>query len=308
MKAAIVKAYGNKVEVTDIALPAMLDDSLMIEVHATSVNPVDNLIRAGYLKGMLPLSLPYTVGNDVSGVVTAVGKDVTSFKVGDAVFARPQSMQSGTFAEFVVVKAVDAAHKPANLSHEQAASLPLVALTAWQALITRGNLQSGQKVLIHAGSGGVGSIAIQLAKNVGAFVATTTSADNVEMVRALGADVVIDYKSQKFEDIVHDYDLVFDTLGGATRERSYAVLKKGGLLVSIIAPADTSGIAEKLGVKSEVFFMSPSGEQLAQIGALAEQGIIKPLIDKTFSLDNAQAAFDYSQSGRAKGKIVVTVK
>ena len=308
MKAAIVKAYGNKVEVTDIALPAMLDDSLMIEVHATSVNPVDNLIRAGYLKGMLPLSLPYTVGNDVSGVVTAVGKDVTSFKVGDAVFARPQSMQSGTFAEFVVVKAVDAAHKPANLSHEQAASLPLVALTAWQALITRGNLQSGQKVLIHAGSGGVGSIAIQLAKNVGAFVATTTSADNVEMVRALGADVVIDYKSQKFEDIVHDYDLVFDTLGGATRERSYAVLKKGGVLVSIIAPADTSGTAEKLGVKSEVFFMWPSGEQLAQIGALAEQGIVKPLIDRTFSLDNAQAAFDYSQSGRAKGKIVVSVK
>ena len=308
MKAAIVKAYGNKVEVTDIARPALLDDSLMIEVHATSVNPVDNLIRAGYLKGMLPLSLPYTVGNDVSGVVTAVGKDVTSFKVGDAVFARPQSMQSGTFAEFVVVKAVDAAHKPANLSHEQAASLPLVALTAWQALITKGHLQSGQKVLIHAGSGGVGSIAIQLAKNVGAFVATTTSSDNVEMVRALGADVVIDYKSQKFEDMVHDYDLVFDTLGGATRERSYAVLKKGGLLVSIIAPADTSGIAEKLGVKSEVFFMSPSGEQLAQIGALAEQGIIKPLIDKTFSLDNAQAAFDYSQSGRAKGKIVVTVK
>ena len=308
MKAAIVKAYGNKVEVTDIAPPAMLDDSLMIEVHATSVNPVDNLIRAGYLKGMLPLPLPYTVGYDVSSVVTVVGKDVSGYKVGDAVVARPQSMQSGTFAEFVVVKAVDAAHKPANLSHEQAASQPLVALTAWQALITKGHLQSGQKVLIHAGSGGVGSIAIQLAKNVGAFVATTTSADNVEMVRALGADVVIDYKSQKFEDMVHDYDLVFDTLGGATRERSYAVLKKGSLLVSIIAPADTSGIAEKLGVKSEVFFMSPSGEQLAQIGALAEQGIIKPLIDKTFSLDDAQAAFDYSQSGRAKGKIVVTVK
>lgn len=308
MKAAIVKAYGNKVEVTDIAPPVMLDDSLMIEVHATSVNPVDNLIRAGYLKGMLPLPLPYTVGNDVSGVVTTVGKDVSGFKVGDAVFARPQSMQSGTFAEFVVVKAVDAAHKPANLSHEQAASLPLVALTAWQALVAKGHLQSGQKVLIHAGSGGVGSIAIQLAKNLGAFVATTTSADNVEMVRALGADIVIDYQSQKFEDIVNDYDLVFDTIGGATRERSYAVLKKGGLLVSIIAPADTSGIAEKLGVKSEVFFMWPSGEQLAQIGKLAEQGVIKPIIDKIFSLDDAQAAFDYSQSGRAKGKIVVTVK
>ncbi len=308
MKAAIVKAYGSKVEVTDIAQPALLDDSVMIDVHAASVNPVDNLIRAGYLKAMLPLQFPYTVGNDVSGVVTAVGKDVTGFKVGDAVFARPQSMQSGTFAEFVVVKEADIAHKPANLSHEQAASLPLVALTAWQALVTKGNLQRGQKVLIHAGSGGVGSIAIQLAKHLGATVATTTSGDNVSMVRALGADTVIDYKTQKFEDILHDYDLVFDTMGGATREKSYGVLKKGGLLVSIIAPADTSGTAEKLGVKSDLFFMWASGEQLAQIGKLAEQGVIKPLVDKTYSLDLAQDAFDYSQSGRAKGKIVVRVK
>lgn len=308
MKAAIVKAYGSKIEVTDIAQPVLLADSLMIEVYATSVNPVDNLIRAGYMKAMLPLPLPYTVGNDVSGVVTAVGNDVIGFKVGDAVFARPQSMQSGTFAEFVVVKATDAAHKPANLSHGQAASLPLVALTAWQALVNKGNLQRGQKVLIHAGSGGVGSIAIQLAKHLGATVATTTSSDNVAMVRTLGADTVIDYQSQKFEDIVHDYDLVFDTLGGATREKSYSVLKKGGLLVSIIAPPDTSGTAEKLGVKSEVFFMWPSGTQLAQIGKLAEQGIIKPLIDKTFSLDQAQEAFDYSQSGRAKGKIVVAIR
>jgi NADPH:quinone reductase-like Zn-dependent oxidoreductase len=308
MKAAIVKAYGSPVEVTDIAQPTLLDDSLMIEVHATSVNPVDNLIRAGYLKAMLPLPLPYTVGNDVSGVVTAVGKDVSGFQVGDAVFARPQGMQSGTFAQYVVVKAVDAAHKPANLSHEEAASLPLVSLTAWQALVTKGQLQSGQKVLIHAGSGGVGSIAIQLAKHLGATVATTTSSDNFAMVRALGADTVIDYKTQKFEDLVHDYDLVFDTVGGATREKSFGVLKTGGQLISIIAPADTSGIAEKLGVKSEVFFMWASGEQLAQIGKLVEQGAIKPLIDKTFTLDQAQEAFDYSQSGRAKGKIVVSVK
>jgi NADPH:quinone reductase-like Zn-dependent oxidoreductase len=308
MKAAIVKAYAGHVEVTVVAPLAMLDDSLMIEVHAAIVNPVDNLIRAGYLKDMLPLPLPYTVGIDVSGVVTAVGKDVHGFAVGDAVFARPQSMQSGTFAEFAVVKAVDCAPKPANLSFEQAASLPLVALTAWQALVDKGHLQRDQKVLIHGGSGGVGSIAIQLAKHLGALVATTTSADNVALVRALGADVVIDYHRQKFEDVVHDYDLVFDTVGGATRERSYAVLKKGGLLVSIITPADASGIAEKLGVKSEVFFMVPSGEQLAQIGKLAEQGVIKPVIDKTFSLDDAQGAFDYSQTGRAKGKIVVKIK
>lgn len=308
MKAAIVKAYGSQVEVADIAQPALLDDSLMIEVHATSVNPVDNLIRAGYLKAMLPLPLPYTVGNDVSGVVTAVGKDVSAYKVGDAVFARPQGMQSGTFAEFVMIKAADAAHKPTNLSHIEAASLPLVALTAWQALVDKGHLQRGQKVLIHAGSGGVGSIAIQLAKHLGATVATTTSSENVAMVRALGADTVIDYKSQKFEDIVHDCDLVVDTMGGATREKSYGVLKKGGRLVSITGPEATPGTAEKMGLKFDAFFMSPSGEELAQIGQLAEQGIIKPLIDKTFALDESQAALDYSKLGRAKGKIVVTVK
>ena len=241
MKAAIVKAYGTKVEVADIPQPALLADSLMIQVHASSVNPVDNLIRAGYLKAMLPLPMPYVVGNDVSGVVTAVGKDGTGFKVGDAVFARPQGMQSGTFAEFVGVKAADAAHKPKSLSHEQAASLPLVALTAWQALVSKGNLQSGQKVLIHGGSGGVGSIAIQLAKHLGATVATTTSTENLAIVRALGADTVIDYKTQKFEDLVHDYDLVFDTMGGETRLRSFGVLKKGGQLVSIIYPEDASG-------------------------------------------------------------------
>ncbi|MFZ6861471.1 NADP-dependent oxidoreductase [Undibacterium sp. Ji67W] len=308
MKAAIVKAYGSELEITDVAQPVLLDDSLMIEVHAASVNPVDNLIRAGYLQSMLPLPLPYVVGNDVSGVVTAVGKDVTTFKVGDAVFARPQSMQSGTFAEYVVIKAVDVAHKPVNLSHEQAASLPLVALTAWQALVTKANLQGGQKVLIHAGSGGVGSIAIQLAKHLGATVAATASTDNLALVRELGADIVIDYKHEKFEEIVHDYDVVFDTLGGSTCERSYAVLKKGGTLISIIAPADNSGIAEQFGVKSEVFFMWASGEQLAQIGKLAEQAVIKPLIDKTFPLSQAQEALNYSQSGRAKGKIVVTIK
>lgn len=308
MKAAIINAYGSNVEVTDIAKPTLLADSVMIEVYAASVNPVDNLIRAGYLKAMLPLPLPYTVGNDVSGVITEVGKDVTRFKVGDAVFARPQGMQSGTFAEFVMVKEQDIANKPANLSHEQAASLPLVALTAWQALVSKANLQRGQKVLIHAGSGGVGSIAIQIAKHLGAEVATTTSTDNIEMVRALGADTVIDYRTQEFEKLLKDYDVVFDTLGGATREKSYAVLKKGGHLVSIIAPPDTSGLAEKLGVKSDLFFMWASGEQLSQIGQLVEQGVIKPLIDRTYSLAQVQEAFDYSQSGRAKGKIVIKVK
>lgn len=308
MKAVILSAYATPVTVADIALPTLLDDSVMVEVHASSVNPVDNLIRAGYLKAMLPLALPYTVGNDVSGVITAVGRGVTRFKVGDAVFARPQSMQSGTFAEYVVVKEQDAANKPANLSHEQAASLPLVALTAWQALVSKAKLQAGQKVLVHAGSGGVGSIAIQIAKHLGATVVATTSTANVAMVKSLGADQVIDYKTQDFTELVKDCDVVLDTMGGNTRTKSLGVLKKGGYLISVIAPADTSGLAEQLGVRSEVFFMWASGEQLATIGGLVERGVIKPVVDRVFLLDDAQQALDYSQSGRAKGKIVIKVR
>ncbi len=281
---------------------------MKIEVHASSVNPVDNLIRAGYLKGVLPLRFPYTMGNDVSGVVTAVGKNASRFKLGDAVFARPGSMQSGTFAEHVVVKEQEVAAKPANVSHEQAAGVPLAGLTAWQALVSKAQLKAGQKVLIHAGSGGVGSLAIQIAKHLGATVVATTSTDNLALVKNLGADQVIDYKTQDFAALVKDCDVVLDTLGGSTRTKSYSVLKKGGFLISVIAPADTTGESEKLGVRSEAFFMWPSGEQLGQIGALIEQGAIKPLVDRVFALDDVDKALDYSQSGRAKGKIVIKVK
>lgn len=308
MRAAIIHAYGTNVEVSEIAKPALLADSVMIEVHAASVNPVDNLIRAGYLKAVLPIQFPYTAGNDVSGVVTEVGKDVTRFKVGDEVFARPQSMQSGTFADFVMVKAQDVAKKPTNLSHAEAASLPLVALTAWQALVSKANVQRGQKVLIHAGSGGVGSIAIQIAKHLGAEVATTAGPDSIDAVRALGADIVIDYKAQQFDALLKDYDVVFDTLGGATRDRSFPILKKGGHLVSIISTPDSTGLPEKLGVKFEPFFMWASGDQLGHIAQLAQQGAIKPVIDRTYPLAQVQEALDYSQSGRAKGKIVIQVK
>ena len=308
MKAAILNDYAAPVFVTDIAKPALPDDSVMIEVHASSVNPVDNLIRAGYLKAMLPIRFPYTMGNDVSGVVTEVGQQVSRFAVGDTVFARPNSLQSGTFAEYVAVKEQDLAAKPRTLSHEQAASLPLVALTAWQALVSKAKLQAGQKVLIHAGSGGVGSIAIQIAKHLGATVVATTSTANMALVKSLGADQVIDYKTQDFAALVKDCDVVLDTLGGATRTRSYSVLKRGGCLISVIAPGDTSGQAEKLGVRSEVFFMWASGEQLGQIGALVDSGAIRPLVDRVFDLAEVQQALDYSQSGRAKGKIVIQVK
>lgn len=307
MKAAIVRAYGSEVEVTDIEKPVLLPDSVMIEVRAASVNPVDNAIRAGYMKDMVALPLPYTVGNDVSGVVTEIGDDVTLFKVGDEVFARPRTTQSGTFAEFVMVNEADVARKPANVSHEEAASLPLVALTALQALVSKANVRSGQKVLIHSGAGGVGSVAVQIAKHLGATVATTAGADDKDMVRALGADIVIDYRNEKFEDVIADYDVVIDTMGGATQERSYAVLKEGGLLVSILMPTKATELAKQRGIKSEFFLMWPSHEQLTQISQWVEAGVVKPRVGRTYPLDQAQEALDDIQSHRTKGKIVITV-
>ena len=226
MKAVVIREYGEQVEIADVPQPELLADSVLIEVHAASVNPVDNIVRAGYMKEMMPISFPYTMGYDVSGVVLEVGDQVTKFKKGEEVFSRPNSMQAGTIAEFTVVKAEELAFKPSNISHQEAASIPLVGLTAWQALVAKGNLQKGQKVLIHAGSGGVGTLAIQMAKHLGAEVATTTSSTNIEMVKNLGADTVIDYKTQKFEEKLSDYDLVFDMMGGETMEKSFKVLKK----------------------------------------------------------------------------------
>ncbi len=307
MKAAVIKEYGAKVEVADVPKPKLLPDSVLIEVHASSVNPVDNMVRAGYLKEMLPIQFPFTMGYDVSGVVVEVGEQVTKFKIGDEVFSRPNSMQAGTIAEYALVKENELAIKPSNISHEEAASIPLVGLTAWQALVVKGNLQKGQKVLIHAGSGGVGTLAIQIAKHIGAEVATTTSADNINLVKKLGADKVIDYKTQKFEEVLSDYDLVFDMMGGETMEKSFKILKKGGCLVSIKGQ-DTKGLAAQYGVRFEAFFMWPSGEMLSQLAGLITKGVLKPIIDKIYSIEQTQEAYDYIQSGRAKGKLVISIK
>lgn len=308
MKAAIINDYNAPVLVTDVKKPVLLNDSVMVEVYAASVNPVDNYLRAGYLKAMLTLKFPYTLGYDIAGVVTEVGKGVSKFAIGDEVFARPNGMQAGTFAEFAVIKEVDLAKKPNNINFEEAASLPLVSLTAWQGLVQRAHIKDGDRVLIHAGSGGVGSIAIQIAKSFGAYVASTTSTANVGMVKSLGADLVIDYKTQKFEDLIKNYDIVLDTLGGETRTRSFPLLKKGGWLVSIVGELDKSGIAERLGVHQDAFFMVPNGEQLDEIAMLVEQGKITPLVDRTYSLDQIQGALDYVQTGRAKGKMVIKIK
>jgi NADPH:quinone reductase-like Zn-dependent oxidoreductase len=246
-------------------------------------------------------------GYDVSGTVVEVGKDVKSVEVGDEVFARPNQMDAGAVAEFARIQEDELAIKPANITHEQAASVPLAGLTAWQALVTKGNIKEGDKVLVHAGSGGVGTVAIQIAKHFGAFVATTTSGKNADLVKELGADLVIDYTTQKFEDELSDYDLVIDTIGGETLARSFEVLKKGGTMVSVKSQ-DNDNLAEKYGVHFEWFFMSPDGKMLAELAKLISDGTVKTVIDSTFAMDQAADAFDKLATGRAVGKIVVTVK
>jgi NADPH:quinone reductase-like Zn-dependent oxidoreductase len=259
MKAALIQDYAAPVEIAEIAKPELKDDSVLIAVHAASLNPIDNILRAGYMKDMMPLTFPHVMGYDVSGEVIEVGKDVRTVKVGDAVYARPNQDDAAAIAEFARIKEDELAIKPANVSHTDAASVPLAGLTAWQALVTKGNIKQGDKVLIHAGSGGVGTYAIQIAKHFGAFVATTTSAKNAKMVKNLGADLVIDYKTQTFEEELSDYDLVFDMIGDETLVRSFKVLKKGGAMISIKGQ-DTDGLAEKYGVRFEWFFMSPDGK------------------------------------------------
>ena len=307
MKVALFQDYAAPIEIAEIAKPDLKNDSVLIEVHAASVNPIDNILRAGYLKELMPLTFPHVMGYDVSGEVVEVGKDVQSIKVGDAVFARPNQEDAGAIAEFARVKENELAIIPANVSYTDAASVPLAGLTAWQALITKGNLKKGDKVLIHAGSGGVGTYAIQIAKHFGAFVATTTSAKNAELVKSLGADQVIDYNTTKFEDELSDFDLVVDMLGGEALANSFKVLKKGGAVISIKGQ-DTDGLAEKYGVRFEWFFMSPDGEMLAELGTLISDRIVKPVIDSVFPMDQASAAYDKLATGRAVGKIVIAVK
>lgn len=307
MKAAIIRDYGKEVEIADIPKPELLADSVLIEVHGASINPVDNIIRAGYMKEYIPISFPFTMGYDVSGVVIEVGSKVSNFKKGDEVYSRPTGNIAGTIAEYTVVNEQEIAVKPANITHQEAASIPLAGLTAWQALVAKGNLQKGQKVLIHAGSGGVGTLAIQMAKHLGAYVATTTSTTNVDRVKKLGADEVIDYKKQNFDDVLSEYDLVIDMMGGEILEKSFKVLKKGGTLISIKGQ-DPNELAKQYGVHFDSFFMWPSGEMLTQLAQFISDGVLKPVIDRSYSIDQTQEAYDYLQTGRVKGKVVIAVK
>ena len=306
MKAAFIRDYETDIEIGDVGAPELNDDCVLISVHAASLNPIDYILQSGAMKDSIPLHFPHVMGFDVSGVITCVGSKVSGFKVGDAVFARANQEDAGAIAQVARLKADEMALKPENISHVEAASVPLAGLTAWQALITKGKLQKGDEVLIHAGSGGVGTLAIQIAKHIGAHVATTCSPRNADLMRDLGADAVIDYHSQAFEDELSDYDMVFDMIGGETLNRSFKVLKKGGILVSIKGQ-DTDDLASEYGVHFEWFFMEPDGEMLGQLAALIEKGTIRTVIDSTYGIAETAEAYSALKDGHAVGKIVVRI-
>lgn len=308
MKAVRIHDYGN-VDVLayeEAPMPTISPTDVLVRVVAASVNPVDWKIREGYLRQMIPYPLPLTLGWDVSGVVEAVGSGVSRFKVGDAVYSRPDIKRNGTYADYVAIRADEAAHKPTTISHIEAASLPLAAITAWEALFTAAQLAAKQRVLIHAGSGGVGSLAIQLAKSRGAFVIATTSGRNCAFVKSLGADEVIDYRTQRFQEVSKDIDVVFDTIGGEVQEASWSVLRPGGILVSIIRPPPDER-AKALGMRSAFVFIEPNADILAQIAELVDTGSLRPIVGAEFALKDIAKAHTLSQSGRAVGKIVLYV-
>lgn len=330
MKAFFLDRYGKgALRPGDAPDPVPGPDDVLVEVAAAGLNLLDSKIRQGAFKPILPYRLPLILGHDVAGMVIGVGSNVRRFKPGDAVYARPRDGRIGTFAERIAIDQADVAVKPGNLDMTEAASIPLVGLTAWQVLVERAGLKAGQKVLIHAGSGGVGTFAIQLAKHLGATVATTTSAANIELVESLGADVVIDYKTQDFETILSDYDVVLSSLDGDTLRKSLDVLKPGGKLISISGPPDPDFAREKglswplrqlmrllsfgirrkarrRGISYSFLFMHASGEQLGEISSLIEAGVIRPVVDRIFPFEAVNEAMAYIETGRSKGKVVVT--
>lgn len=332
MKAFAIERYGKKEtgRILEMPVPEVGMQDVLVQIHAASLNPLDSKIRNGELKLLLPYRLPLILGNDLAGTVTKVGALVNKFKVGDKVYARPDDDRIGTFAEYIAVKESSLAHIPINLTMEEAAAVPLVGLTAWQTLIEAAQLKKGQKVLIHAGSGGVGTFAIQLAKYLGTIVATTTSAKNFELVKKLGADIVIDYKSEDFSTKLQGYDVVLDSLGGQTLVNSLKVLKPGGKLITLAGPPDPAfakaiganwlislimrllshkirKLAKRKGVSYSFVFMKANGSQLQEITALIESGAIYPVIDRVFPFSSINDAFTYLDTGRAKGKLVIKV-
>ncbi|KGR91709.1 NADPH:quinone reductase [Ureibacillus massiliensis 4400831 = CIP 108448 = CCUG 49529] len=332
MRAMVIDKYGKvTMRLAEILTPEIGEYEVLAEIHAASINPIDFKIRDGKVKLLLKYKMPLILGNDFSGVVSKVGAKVTRFKVGDEIYARPRKNKIGTFAEYIAVNEDDIALKPKNLTFEEAASIPLVGLTTYQAFKDILQLQKGQKILIQAGAGGVGTFAIQLAKLMGATVTTTASVAGMELVKSLGADEMINYKTEKFEDILKNYDAVFDTVGGEILEKSFKVVKNGGKIVSVsglpnarfakeygsgffktllfsLASSKITALEKKHNVQYTFLFMEPSGEQLSSIANYIESGNIKPVIDKVFTFDDAQKAMEYVESGRAKGKVILKLK
>ncbi|QDQ06930.1 NADP-dependent oxidoreductase [Bacillus sp. BD59S] len=332
MKAMIIDKYGKvPMRMAEVPTPEINEYEVLVEIHAASINPIDFKIRDGKVKMLLKYEMPLILGNDFSGVITKVGSKVTRFKVGDEIYARPRKNKIGTFAEYIAIHEDDIALKPKNLSFEEAASIPLVGLTSYQALHDIMHLQKGQKILIHAGSGGVGTFAIQLAKIMGATVTTTASETGANLVKSLGADEIINYKTEKFEEILTNYDAVFDTIGGTTLEKSFNIIKSGGNIVSVsgmpnarfgkefgsgffktllfsLASKKLTALEKKHNAQYSFLFMKPSGDQLRTIANYIEAGKIKPVIDRVFPFEDAQKAMEYSEAGRAKGKIIVKMK
>ncbi|MBP1206917.1 NADPH:quinone reductase-like Zn-dependent oxidoreductase [Duganella sp. 1411] len=330
MKALVLKRYNKagKLEFAEIARPIVGSDEMLVQVRAAGLNPIDNMIPTGAFKPLLKFELPAVMGNDLAGVVVQVGNRVSRFKVGDAVYATLFDLGRGSLAEYAVVPESAAALKPANLDFVQAAAMPMVALTVWQALKERMRLKPGQKLFVPAGSGGIGTMAIQLAKQFGATVGTTTSTANVELVRGLGADEVVDYKRQNFEETMKDYDAVLGTVRGDGLEKALRIVRPGSTVVSLIGPPDAAfargrgmnffmrfvfgllsrkiiGLARGRGAGYAFMFVRPDGAQLAEIGKLLENGSVRPVIDKVFPFTEAVEALAYLAQGRAKGKVVV---
>jgi len=311
MKAIIIQQYGGKEQLmeTEVPYPTLGENQVIVKLHATSINPIDWKLREGYLQSMLPFDFPIILGWDAAGVVEKIGSNVNNVKVGDRVFSRPVTTNRGTYAEFTAVDAQLLARIPDNISYDEAACVPLAGLTAWQCLFDFGNVKRGDKVLIHAGAGGVGTFAIQFAKHAGAYVAATAGTSNIDFLTSLGADEVIDYKNQDFEIMLKDFDCVLDSLGGEIQEKSFTILKKGGKLASIVSEPSQQK-AEQKNIKAGLVWLVPNGEQLAQIAELLEQNIVKVMIGHSFPLsqDGIREAHALSESHHAKGKIVINIR
>ncbi len=311
MKAAQINDYGgaSTVQIVEIEQPKPTENQVLVEVRASSINPFDTTIRAGYMKDMIPLSFPVTLGGDIAGVVTELGDQVDSVALGDKVYGQANVVagNSGAFAEFAATKAGQLARMPRNLDFQQAAAMPLVGVSALQALSRHINLQASQKIFIHGGAGGIGTVAIQIAKNIGAYVATTATAEGIDYVKQLGADEVVDYKSEDFAEALKEFDAVFDTVGGDDFNKSFQILKKGGVAVSMIATADVAKAAE-LGITAITQGTQVTSTILDELTTLIEADVVTPHVDKVFPLEEIQQAFEARENGTIRGKVVLSIK